>query len=696
MTAYVSQPPEQTVIKWGLYTLPCLALVASTFLPFGFTTPKAFLFRAIVEILFVTYLFGLMRGHLWPDRTTFRAPVASYVVFVIVLGIATVAGVNPARSMWGGIERMEGLFQSLHHVIFLILMVSVFSKEDDWLWFFRISLGVSLLVAMIGISEWASSAPSHRPISTLGNPAYLGGYLLVHIFLGIFFAWKGSSLTRGAYLAVVAVESIALVLTATRASALGLVFGLVVVGGLLTTLPTEQRTAPQRRFAAIFLGCLIVIGAGAWGISRLDFISELTAPIDRMTTVMNASAEHRLYAWEIALSAIRDKPVLGWGPNNFDRAFNAFFQPRSDLATPRDEDWWDRTHNVILDLGISSGIAGIIAFLTLLGIVIWVFYRCANTRHTQTASHQKPMFAMIGLVSGYFVNLLFIFPVLVTSIPFLGVIGYANYHSTRAGSDSVRTGHFAKRFAKPVRLGIACIVALTIFALYKWTLVPMERLHRFQLALPNSSTVINQAAIDRIKTVMVDQPFDKRELRFFIAQMGMNASGNKNFSPFIQRSLLDFAATELRTQIALSPQDLRPLWDFADVLYQRALVDPSIAKAAVDAYRHAIAVSPKQPQLHMELADSFILAQDLDSAERALQQVVLYAPRWIAPRVSLVIVYIMTKQEKQLKLARETLESLVREQRGKLSYTEHEAHRIASTYQYVGNSEMAAQILNQQ
>ncbi len=694
LTASTAISTEQFIIKWGLYTIPYLALVTSTLLPYGFVTPRVFLFRAIVEILFVIYLVGMMRGRVSPTRSLFGIPILAYAVFVVVLAVTTLTGVNPARSMWGGIERMDGVFQSFHHLMFLLLMVLVFSKEDDWLWFFRISLGVSLVVAMFGISEWVSAGPSHRPISTIGNAGYLGEYLLVHVFLGIFLAARDAKLRRGAYLAVAIVELIALLLTGTRAGALGLVFGLIVIGGLRVMFPKEHRTAVRLRVAVVSLGSLSVVVAGTWGIGQVGFMSGMTAPIRRLMTLINDTAANRLYAWKISLRAIWDKPVLGWGPNNFDRAFNQFFQPRSDLTTPPHEDWWDRTHNIILDLGISSGVVGVIAFVLLLSIVIWAFYRTAHT--TDAPKLQGPMIVMIGLVLGYFVNLLFIFPVLTTSILFVSVVGYANYYWTQSTSDSHQTKLFAKPYSKPVRVSIGCIVAVTILALYNWTIIPVDRLYRFTLALPTSSTVVNQAAIDRIRTTLNNQPFDQRELRFMVAHMAMNTSGNSNISRFIQHSLLNLAAMELGLQVALDHEDLRPFWDLADVLYQRALADPALAEAAADAYQRAIRVSPKQPQLYMGLADSFILGEDLESAERALQQVVSYVPRWVEPRITLVMIYIITKQEQQLSLAQKALEELIREQRGSLTYTANEAQRLASAYYGTEDPDMATQILNHQ
>ena len=76
---------ERTVIQWGLYAVPCLALVVVSPLPYSYVTPKAFLFRGLIEILLVVYLIGMARGRLWPDHTRVDWPVRTYLILLLTL-----------------------------------------------------------------------------------------------------------------------------------------------------------------------------------------------------------------------------------------------------------------------------------------------------------------------------------------------------------------------------------------------------------------------------------------------------------------------------------------------------------------------------------------------------------------------------------------------------------------------------------
>jgi hypothetical protein len=47
----------------------------------------------------------------------------------------------------------------------------------------------------------------------------------------------------------------------------------------------------------------------------------------------------------MALKGIAERPVLGWGQENFNYVFNKYYNPQMFGQ----EEWFDRTHNVVLD-----------------------------------------------------------------------------------------------------------------------------------------------------------------------------------------------------------------------------------------------------------------------------------------------------------------------------------------------------------
>ena len=678
---------ERTVIQWGLYLIPCLALLVASPLPYSYVTPKAFLFRGMVEFLLVVYLVGMARGCLWPDHMLSQWPVRSYLVFVLTLVISTIVGVDPSWSMWGGIERMEGLFHSLHYAIFLLLMVLVFAKEEDWLWFFRISLLVSVAVALYSIWQWALSPDLvTRQPSTIGNPSYVGGYLVIHILLGMFLAMKATGMIRLLYLEIVVIGVAALYLSGTRASLLGLASGLAVVGGLTATF--SSRVSVRRLgLAGLTLGIMIVGGWALWVMNRVDEVNPVPSLIGRLTTITDPATVARLRAWKIALKGIGDKPMLGWGPNNYAAVFNRHFEP----MVPPARDWFDRAHNVALDVTVTSGFVGLLVFLGLLGSVMWALFRGAGPQRASGDSNRLPAFVLVGLVVGYVVYLCFSFPVLVTTVPFLGVIGYANFWSVRS---SVAV-EYKPVTSSAVKFSLGGVALAIMFLVYQWTIVPAMALSDFKAAVTPYVASLDRGVVERIRQQLAYQPFDRKELRHHLGNYAKEAFKRSDVAPHIQRALLDLAAEQLRDEIAEDPDDLRAVWSLGAVLSDLAFIDQPMVHEAIAAYRQAVVLAPTRPKVHLGLAGVLTMAQDMNEAERHIKKAVSLSPTWIEPRIQLMMVYIITHQDARLREEREVVDLLILDQRQDLQYTDEEIGRIVSSYRHIGNIEMANEVIEE-
>ena len=66
-----------------------------------------------------------------------------------------------------------------------------------------------------------------------------------------------------------------------------------------------------------------------------------------------------------------EKPILGYGPENFSVGFDKYYDPSIPYLNKSWGDWWDRAHNIILQTGSDAGFLGIIAYLALFSILLW-------------------------------------------------------------------------------------------------------------------------------------------------------------------------------------------------------------------------------------------------------------------------------------------------------------------------------------
>jgi len=85
----------------------------------------------------------------------------------------------------------------------------------------------------------------------------------------------------------------------------------------------------------------------------------------------------RAVQWDAALAGFRDRPLLGYGPENHHLAWSAHFDPRIyELGT----EIFDRTHNQFLELLATTGLVGTIGFLSVWAALGYSLYRAFRER----------------------------------------------------------------------------------------------------------------------------------------------------------------------------------------------------------------------------------------------------------------------------------------------------------------------------
>src|SRR3989344_4503480 len=134
-----------TSIIVGLFLIPFIPFLASSVFFFPFITTKAFAFRIIVEIVFALWLLlALSDKEYRPKRSNLLYAV---FIFLGVIGLADIFGVDPIRSFWSNFERMEGYITLFHLGMLFMVMGSVF-KEIEWKRWWNASLGASFLMVL--------------------------------------------------------------------------------------------------------------------------------------------------------------------------------------------------------------------------------------------------------------------------------------------------------------------------------------------------------------------------------------------------------------------------------------------------------------------------------------------------------------------------------------------------------------------
>jgi O-antigen ligase len=192
---------------------------------------------------------------------------------------------------------------------------------------------------------WHGDNPS-RSVATLQNPAALGAFLGAGLVLALsVLAWDGPRELRRVSLIVLAVSLPGLAFTFTR----GPVAATLAVGLVVALL--KGRT----RFMSV-----VVVGATALAlVIAWPTISRSSLYRDRVTNSRNVQARVVLQDWSIRLW--KQKPILGWGYQSFDRVKNSANFDAGLLPVALGLD--STSHNTYLTVLVEYGGFGLLLFL---------------------------------------------------------------------------------------------------------------------------------------------------------------------------------------------------------------------------------------------------------------------------------------------------------------------------------------------
>ena len=157
---------------------------------FPFIVPKIVLFRTIVLLMLGLYVI-LLRSNFRRYIPQWGTPLTlGLLLFIGSMIISTFFGVDWYRSFWDSHERMLGTFTLFHYFLYYIIIVSVFRKKEDWLFFLRCFLVLGGVIMIIGIIQYFKqdfllNQSGNRVASTLGNPIYHGGLGLFIFYASI-------------------------------------------------------------------------------------------------------------------------------------------------------------------------------------------------------------------------------------------------------------------------------------------------------------------------------------------------------------------------------------------------------------------------------------------------------------------------------------------------------------------------------
>jgi len=631
----------KSIIIGSVFLVPFVPLVVISSFFFPFIFGKALLFRLLVEIAFGAWLILALRNKEY--RPKFSWILVSALFFTGVVFLADILGVNPLKSFWSNYERMEGWVTILHSLGYLIVITSTFNSEKLWRRFLNTSVFVSVYAGLHGLLQLLGKAQIHqggaRLDASFGNASYLAVYMVIHIFI-VAFLWNRRRVWNDScgffYGAVIILQLVNLYYTATRGAILGFI-GAILLTSFLIAIFEKKRIVLKRTCWGILLTTLVFVG-GFFLLKDASFIR--TNPVlGRFASISleETTTKSRFMVWDMAWEGVKERPLLGWGQENFNYVFNKNYDP----GMYGQEEWFDRTHNVFFDWLIVGGFIGLFAYLSLF---LTILYHLWSKKYGGNFSLvEKSLFT--GLLAGYFIHNFFVFDNLTSYILFFTILGFVHGQSYKLVSlnkdswlDSV-SRDTVNKIVTPV------LIALTIFSIYFFNVKGVLANRALLKAVRSGHPEGVVANLEFYKKALSYNSYANQEIREQLMQFIMKTK-DVNFDSEVRKSLIELAVSEAEKEIERDPQDTR-----TEVFLGSLLSSYSRVEEGLEHLERGLELSPNKQSIYFEIGSIYINNGQYDKAFEILKRAYELEPRYDRAKKLYILSAIFAEKEDQVEEA---------------------------------------------
>ncbi len=612
------------LIRFGIYLTAFIPLIIFRDFISPFHFGKVIVFRTLVEVLGIGYLILVLRDRFYlPKRDNI---FWALFLFVLAFSLTTLTSVLKYPSFWGSLERMGGLWTFWHYFVFYIILTSVFTKREHWQRLIDLTIFVGVLSAFYGffqktnIQFFLGSGNRTRIFGTIGNAALFSGYQLFTVFLSLTMYWNPKNLQNRKlfYLFAFIATSIAVMMTVVRGSVMGYVVGLTVF--MFLWMKHKKSYVGKIIFNSL-LGAIVLFIVFALVFGDSAFVKN-SRYLGRLTDISlnSPTTRTRFWAWEAGLKGWNDSPktmILGWGPENFNIPFSNNFNPKF-FAGPGAETLFDRAHNMFIEILVTMGLVGLLAYF---GIFYSLFACLRRLRHNSEFSIYG-----IGLTSGliaYIIHNSFIFDTSANFIVFFTVAGYISHLTFRdREGGGVSSGPVIKN-RHIINSILAISVVFVAVLIYKTNILPSKANYALTRAIVRGWANDFDGALAKYKESLSYDVPGKYEYRHRFAQYLVGTGGPSVKEEKI-REAYKFAITEINKNIKENDIDYLPYLygSRLNIILGKDNSKSPYNDTALEYSMKALELSPTFVRTYFEIAQAYLNKKDYPKAIEFFQKAV--------------------------------------------------------------------------
>lgn len=615
-------------------------------LPFTYTrdlfysamNAKYFLVLGTVSIFALIFSYKLWRGEI--DTASFKSPIfLALGVFLSSLYVSAFTGIFTEASLWSQILRGSGVFYITYISFFAVFLGAILSAHD-WKLARRVvalSGSVFAFLYFFGTQGFAIKG-DFLTLSfetngmTLGNETFAGAYVLLTIIISIWEYRNSFGKIKWWLLGGIILQSI---------NPLLINFG--IWSGEVNIFKDPSAIIGSAQASSITMLAMCVYLFGDWVIDKINKkglergIKKIYSGLWLVGVVMGVallftsgsivqrfysseSNSARLLLWEGSSEAIKEKPFFGWGNENFQTAYQGYFDNRLYTEEYGNEIWFDRAHNFFVDTLVSNGYVGLISYILLFMAMVYMF---ESARRKGRISNKEMTILGVFLVA-YIVQFQTSFETVSTYVLLAFVLGYA---VSLSREDKIVNEKGNVNLKKGIALALVCLTifgsAKLIFKEYQRQSVLLEIFRTKADNFEKRSVLINKlfTRISSYESLRISSS------GFFSGVLVKVGEGSVD-KTFVDKSLLELSLYEKYyiEYIEASPLDYRARMQLSYLYMVKTILgEPSTEQARVY-IQQGYDLSPSNPLTYIMESLTYLYEGNIKKAKELANSAIALNP----------------------------------------------------------------------
>ena len=578
--------------------------------------------RSLLLSLVVGFL-GVLLGIFLFSRKNAVYVVKSPILFVLggyffVLIISLFFGVDQSISFWSRATRTTGVFYLSHLALFFLLLTMIFqdvSVRKSILKTFVISsilFSIGYLVGPDGF-KWIFSKKGWDGF-TFMNSSFAAMYLYAAFMASLFLLFSRPKENRKWWYVAPLLLLINPSFINPRvwsgdfsqgfigesfASSYAVLFSIIslIIFSAISKIKKNNlrhRLALGITFAAVVLAIVAIASL----LTKDGYIQKL---------YLSQSSGARPIVWELSQKAIKERPVFGWGPDNFDIAYQQHYDNRILEERNGAEPWFDRAHNIFIDQMVETGFVGtFIYILVYLVLIASMFYVVLYS--------QKKDEQLLGTILGvyFFFHIAELQTAFETSISYIP-LAIMSALATVLFFQVYKNNNPQKQLSFKASYSYQLLLAISLFLYFGWSLfagtLPIMKAEK-------TNGVVRTVGSGEKRLPLYEKLFGSPlDLSSFlwrtstdfqrgIAENPVVLENPKKVEALIKE--LDIFAFQYEKYLKKHPEDIRSHLSLADIYIYYRLFDIDKLDQAHKVLDKAIALNPNLPQPYRMKAVAYL------------------------------------------------------------------------------------------